>query len=202
MLVCGVWVQKLISLFGDVSSNVFTGFLVVDPAIAAFLISSCGCMIAVSASWMQFLGTAVSLSTWSLIHYSIRWLHKKCISHPFSAKRFFLDLKLRNAPNAQTNCASKLLLPWFAWWHRCVDGLVDLLYLAAESGEWFFSKHWAMYLVLTLLLGEMLDDARSGPHGGMLHLLCQGWYVWSSWTKRNLRFDYHFIGSSNAKHIT
>jgi len=32
-----------------------------------------------------------------------------------------------------------------------------------------------VYLVLTLLLGKMLDVARYGPYGGKLHLLCQGW---------------------------
>jgi len=44
-----------------------------------------------------------------------------------------------------------------------------------EVAKGSFSDHWPLYLVLTLLLGEMLDDARNGPHGGKLRLLCQGW---------------------------
>ena len=61
-----------------------------------------------------------------------------------------------------------------------------------------FSEHWLLYLVLTLLLGEMLDIARNGLHGGKLRLLCQGWYVWSIRTNQNQRFDCHFIGNSHA----
>jgi len=56
--------------------------------------------------------------------------------------------------------------------------------------------------VSTLLLGEMLDVARYWPHGGKLHVLCQGWYVWSIWTKPNLRFNDHCIGNRNAKYTT
>jgi hypothetical protein len=33
-----------------------------------------------------------------------------------------------------------------------------------------------MYRVLTLLLGNMLDVATYGPHGGKLSRLCQGSY--------------------------
>jgi len=61
-----------------------------------------------------------------------------------------------------------------------------------------FSEHWPLYGELTLLLGKMLDVARYGPHGGKLCLLCQGSYVWSTQTKRNLRRDRHFIRNSNA----
>jgi hypothetical protein len=32
-----------------------------------------------------------------------------------------------------------------------------------------------LYIVLTMLLSEMLDVARNGPHGDKLRLLCQGW---------------------------
>jgi hypothetical protein len=44
-----------------------------------------------------------------------------------------------------------------------------------EVVEGSFSEHSLLYLVLTWLLGEMLDVARNGPHRGKLHLLCQGW---------------------------
>jgi len=44
-----------------------------------------------------------------------------------------------------------------------------------EVAKGSFSEHWPLCLVLTLLLGEMLDVARNGPHGGKLRLLCQGW---------------------------
>jgi hypothetical protein len=38
-----------------------------------------------------------------------------------------------------------------------------------------FSEHESLNVVLTLLLGQMLDVARYGPHGSKLRLLCQGW---------------------------
>jgi len=43
-----------------------------------------------------------------------------------------------------------------------------------------FSHHGTSYLVLTLLLGEMLDVGRYGPPGGKLSLLGHGWCVWST----------------------
>ena len=63
-----------------------------------------------------------------------------------------------------------------------------------------FSEHCPLYIVLTLLLGEMLDVARYGPHGGKLRLLCQGWEVSSIRTKQNQCFDRHFFGNSRANH--
>jgi len=65
-----------------------------------------------------------------------------------------------------------------------------------------FSGNWLLYFVLTLLLGEILDVAWCGPHGCKLHLLCQGWYVWLTWTKQNLGFDRHYFGNSNANCTT
>ena len=44
-------------------------------------------------------------------------------------------------------------------------------------------------------MGELLDVARYRPYGGNLHLLFQGWQVWSIWTNQNLCFDSHFIGN-------
>jgi len=46
-----------------ISSNVVSCFVVVNPAFSAFLISSCCCLSAVSASSTHFLATAVTLST-------------------------------------------------------------------------------------------------------------------------------------------
>jgi len=47
----------------NISLNVFSGFLVVDLAFSAYLISSCYCIIAVSASSTRLLRPAVSRST-------------------------------------------------------------------------------------------------------------------------------------------
>jgi len=68
--------------------------------------------------------------------------------------------------------------------------------------KWSVLEHWPLYVVLTLLLGEMLDVVICGPHRGKLRLLCQGWYVWSTWTKQNLRFDHHFNRNSNPNRIS
>ena len=61
-----------------------------------------------------------------------------------------------------------------------------------------FSEHWSMTQVFPLLLGEMLNVARYRPHGGKLTLWCQGSYVWSTRTKKNLLFDRPFHWNSNA----
>jgi len=44
-----------------------------------------------------------------------------------------------------------------------------------EVAKGSFSEHWPLYRVLTLLLADMLDVARNGPHWGKLHLLGQRW---------------------------
>jgi len=54
---------KLSPMAFNISSNVNSGLVVVNPTFSAFLISSCFCSIAVSASSTLFLATAVSLST-------------------------------------------------------------------------------------------------------------------------------------------
>jgi len=61
-----------------------------------------------------------------------------------------------------------------------------------------FSEHWPLYLVLTSFLGEMLDVARHGPHGGKLGLVCQGWYVWLIQKKQNQRVDHYMIRNIDA----
>ena len=47
----------------NISSNVCPGSLDVKPLLSALLISSCSCLIAVSASSTRFLATVVSLTT-------------------------------------------------------------------------------------------------------------------------------------------
>jgi len=68
--------------------------------------------------------------------------------------------------------------------HSCLYSLDDVvvwisLLICCISrpgvGKGSFSENLPLYLVLTLLLGEMLDVARCGPNGGKLRLLCQGW---------------------------
>jgi hypothetical protein len=46
-------------------------------------------------------------------------------------------------------------------WHMCPP----------EVGESSFSEHRALYLMLTLLLGKMLDVASYGQYGGKLCLV-------------------------------
>ena len=68
----------------------------------------------------------------------------------------------------------------------CLQSLDDVVVLKAllicrfcplEVAKCSFSEHGPWYFVLTLLLGEMLDVARSGQYEGKLHLICQGWLV-------------------------
>jgi len=48
----------------------------------------------------------------------------------------------------------------------------------------------------------MLDVARYGQYGGKLHLLCQGRYIYSTWTKWNLPFDCQWNGNNLANRTT
>ena len=61
-----------------------------------------------------------------------------------------------------------------------------------------FSEQWPFYFGLTLLIHEMSDVARSGPHRGKLPRWCRGWSAESTWTKYNLHFHHHYSGNSNA----
>jgi len=158
----------------SISSHGVSDIVVVDRAFSTFLICSSSCILAISASWTHFFATTVSLSTESSIHFTFSLLHKQFVFHLFSAERFFLDCELCNGPNTPSDSASKLLLPLFAWRRRLVDFLVNLLYLPTGSGHSALLENWPLYLVLTLLLGEMLDVARYGPPGGKLGLVCQG----------------------------
>jgi len=122
----------------NLSSNVVRGIVVVKPPFSAFLISSCSCLIAVSASLTRFLATAVSLYTFLLIHWSFSLLLEKCVSCRFPATSFFSDRNQCNAPRVRTISASQLLLLSFAWWRRRVKQLVVLPYLPAGSCERIF----------------------------------------------------------------
>ena len=105
---------RLFPIAFSISSNVFSGSLVVNPTFSTLLISSCFCLIAVSASSTCILATAVSLSTLSSMHCSFSPLLEMWVSRSFSATSFFLDRKPRNAPRARTLSASNPLLPSFA----------------------------------------------------------------------------------------
>jgi len=61
-----------------------------------------------------------------------------------------------------------------------------------------FLEHWPFWLAWTLLLGEMLNVASYGRYGGKLRLSCQGWYVYSCWTKQNLPLDCQEIRNRDA----
>jgi hypothetical protein len=94
-------------------------------------------------------------------------LLKKCVSCLFSAASFFLDRRLRNAPNARTISATKPLLPSFAWWRRRVDCFVDLPYLPAGSGEKFFLGALTIVSCVDLVVGRDV-----------------GWCkIWTTWRK-------------------
>jgi len=110
--------HKLSLMAFNISSNVVLGLVVVNPTFSAFLIWSCTCSIAVSASSTRFLATVVSLSTWSSIHFSFTSLLKKWVSRRLPAASFILDRTLRNTPRARTSSGSKPRLRLFAWWHR------------------------------------------------------------------------------------
>jgi hypothetical protein len=97
------------------------------------------------------------------------------VSRCFSTTSFILDHKLRNAPIARTISALNQLLLLFAddivVWNS--SSICNICLPEVANGS--VSEDWPMYLVLTLLFGEMLDVARNGPHGGKMGLLWQGW---------------------------
>jgi len=89
--------------------------------------------------------------------------------------------------------------------HSCFHSLHDIVVWSAlstccicppEVVTGSCSEHWPLYLVLTSLLGEMLDVARCGPHGGMLCILCQCRYIGSISAKQNIHFVRHFDENS------
>jgi len=132
----------------NISSNDVSVFVVVDRAFSTFLIRSCSCTIAVSASWNCFLATTDSLSTSSSMHFSLSSLLKKVFSRLFSTESSLLDCKLCNAHNARTLSGSKPHLPLFACWSRGVDIFGDLPYLPARSGKLFFFQRMDYHCVL------------------------------------------------------
>ena len=138
----------------NIALNVVSGFTVVDHAFSTFLICSCSCIIAVSASWTLFLTSADSLSNYCSIHCSLSSVHKTCISRRFSANSVFFDDKLPNAPHAQMVSASGALLHLFAWWCRPVDFFVDLPYLPAGSCKRFFCGALTIVSCVELVVGR------------------------------------------------
>jgi len=98
----------------NISSNAFAGYLVVDQAISAFLISSCYCIITVSVSSTDFRAAEVHLSRQSLIDFSCTSLLTMYISCLFSAKSYFWIVScamlptLRSSLNASCSCFNLL----------------------------------------------------------------------------------------------
>jgi len=89
----------------------------------------------------------------------------------------------------------------------CLDLLGDIIVWSGwsiyhicrlEVAKSSFSECWTFHYVLTLLLGKMLDVERYGQYGGKLRLSCKWWYIRSTGTKQNLRFDHQKIGNSYA----
>jgi len=189
---------RLYPIAYDISSNGFSGFLVVDLAFSAFLISSCICIIDDSASWTRILATVASLSTYSLIYFTFSLLFKKWISHLFPAENVFLDHDLCSSRNAWTLLASKPLLPSFTWWYHSVDSLVHFPYLPTGSGKRFFFGVLTIVLWVDFVVGRDVGCRKILTTWGQAVSLCQVWYVWSTWTRQNLRFDRHFYGNSDA----
>jgi len=136
------------------SWNDFSGFLVVNPAFSAMFISFCSCAITVAASSVHFLSAAVSLSPQSLIHFSFPLLLNNCISHVVAVTSFLLDCKLCSSPVAQILPDSKLVLPTFPWWRGCVDRVVELLYVLAESGKRFFFGALTIVFCFDFVVGQ------------------------------------------------
>jgi len=97
--------------------------------------------------------------------------------------------------------------PSHSWIHLLDNIVIWIAFLIGcicqlEVAKVSFAEHCPLYLVSTLLSGLMLDVATHGPYGGKLCLLSQGWYVWSTWTIQNRRFDRDYIGISNANSTT
>jgi hypothetical protein len=159
------------------TTEVFSGSLFVNPAFRAFFISSCLSRPAASAFSTHFLAPAVSPSTQFSINLCLSSVLKKCVSHCFSAARFFLDLKLCNAPGLRLllppSCACLHLLDDIVGWTTMSIYRICLLEVVKRS----FSKLGPLLSVLKLLFGEMVHVATYGQYGGKLRLLCQGWYV-------------------------
>jgi len=160
------------------------------------------CRISVSRSSSRFLAKAVSVSTSSSILFSLSVLFRLYVSGLFSAKSFALDRKLQSTATAGIHSASMSLLRSFTWWCHHVQQVINYLYLPVGCGAKCFSEHRPLYIVMSLLMGSMLVVTTYGPRGGMLDLLCQGWYIRSTWTKHNLRVWCHWMGNSNGIHGT
>jgi len=98
---------RLPPLAFNISWNIVSGILVVVPALSAVVISSGSCINALSASRTGFPSTAVSLPTYSSIHFSLSLLNKQCVSRLSSAESFLLDRKLRNPSRSEAAQSSQ-----------------------------------------------------------------------------------------------
>jgi len=196
--------ERLLSLSPialNICWNVFSGILIFNPSISAFFLSS-SCIIAVSASWTCFLPTAASLSIYCLIQVSFPSLLKRCVCQLFHTKSFILEGRLCHAPNAWTLPTSKVLLPSFAWWRDPVDHLVDLPYLLARCGKRFTFGALTLEVCIDFVVGRDVGWCKMWITWKEAASLYQGWYVWSTWTKKTLHCNSHWIGSSKVNCIT
>ena len=160
-----------------ISSSVVSSFVVVNPAFSAFLISSCSCWIAVSASSTCFHATAVPIC----IDLQSISLSPRC---SYSA---FLVI---SPPHTSFSIASCTMLLWLGPYllpsRACLHLLDEVVMWSTMCICWIclpvvakgsIPEHWPFYFLLTSLMSEMLDVTRYEPHQGKLCLLCRGWYT-------------------------
>ena len=176
---------RLAPIAWNISWDIFSGVLVVDLSFSAFPTSSCSFIIAVSASWTRRLTTGVSLSTSSLIYFSVSFLLKTCIAWLFSSESIMLDHQLHDAPKARISCTSKPLLLWFTSWCCGVNRFVNFLYMPAGSGK--------RCLLAALTVVSWVDFVVGQDVG-----CCKIWTTWrqaASWIWRLV----HLINLNTAK---
>jgi hypothetical protein len=118
------------------------------------VISFTSWFIAVSGSWTHVLATPVAPCTQSSIHFSFSSLLNKSISSLFTTSSFFLDVKLRNAPNGRTQSTSKPLVMSFASSCWGVAFLVDLPYWPSGSYKKFSLGPLTIVLCVDLVVRQ------------------------------------------------
>ena len=87
-------------------------------------------------------------------------LFKMYVFRLFSVGSFFLDRKLRNAPNAPTISASKQLLHLLCWCCSHVHWFVELPYLPAGSGKSFFFGALTILSCVDLVVGREVECSK------------------------------------------
>jgi len=88
------------------------------------------------------------------------WVFGHC-----SSASFMFDSKLRNARMARTLSALMPLLPWFTWWHCCVEYFGGLPYLPTGSGEMFFFRELTTVVSVEHVVGRDVG-------------CCKIWMIW------------------------